>query len=59
MNILYFLLMPLAFFVLNKKARAVVLSRIDGNYSKLKADIFFLCLTVIVCVGIVFVVETV
>ena len=48
MSSLYFLLIPAFLFVLYKRIKEIIGSVRERNHSKLKADIFFLMLTIIV-----------
>jgi flagellar biogenesis protein FliO len=57
MSSLYFLVLPLFMSVLYKKVNAVVVSSKAGDHSKLKADIFFLGLSLIVIIGLVVAIE--
>jgi len=57
MSILYLLLLPLFIFTLYKKVSMVIVSAREGNHSKLKADVFFLVLVIVVATGLVLVIE--
>ena len=53
----YILFLPLFFYVLSKKVKEIKRSIEAKNTSKLKADLFFLALVIIISVGIVFSIE--
>jgi hypothetical protein len=53
----YILFLPLFFYVVSKKIKEIKRSIEAKNTSKLKADLFFLGLVIIVSVGIVFSIE--
>ena len=57
MSSLYFLVLPLFMSVLYKKVSAVVVSSKAGDHSKLKADIFFLTLSLLVIFCLVVAIE--
>jgi hypothetical protein len=53
----YILFLPLFFYVVSKKVKEIKRSIEAKNTSKLKADLFFLALVIIISVGIVFSIE--
>jgi hypothetical protein len=53
----YILFLPLFFYVVSKKVLEIKRSIEAKNTSKLKADLFFLVLVIIISVGIVFSIE--
>jgi hypothetical protein len=53
----YILFLPLFFYVVSKKIKEIKRSIEAKNTSKLKADLFFLALVIIVSIGIVFSIE--
>jgi hypothetical protein len=55
---MYFLLAPLIFLSLHKSINRIVLSSRAKNYSKLKADVFFFALILLVIVYLIFVIES-
>lgn len=57
MKSLYILFLPLFFYVVSKKVKEIKRSMEVKNQSKLKADLFFLALVIIIGVGIVFSIE--
>ena len=57
MSALYIFLLPLCIIVLYKSVIQITQSIKNGNSSKLKGDIFFLTLIVLVISGLVFTIE--
>jgi len=57
MSLLYLLLAPLVFFVLHKRIAWVVFDVKTRNQSRLKADILFLALCLVVIALLVYVIE--
>jgi TRAP-type mannitol/chloroaromatic compound transport system permease small subunit len=53
----YILFLPLFFYVVSKKVKEIKRSIEAKNTSKLKADLFFFALVIIISVGIVFSIE--
>ncbi len=56
MSSVYFMLIPLSVYVLYKKIVAIIDSVKTANHSKLKADLFFLTLVIIVITNVVMVI---
>jgi cell division protein FtsW (lipid II flippase) len=59
MSLMYIVLVPLSLLVLYKRAVQIINDLKDRNQSKLKADIFFLLLTLLIIILLVWLIERV